>query len=447
MNDPSKSLCIHKWGFPTINLYNKEYKYCCNNWAYRKIDDIENFEEILNSDYEKQRRLEMFKGVQHSDCRKCWDVERRGGISLRIKRNEIFEQHYANELMSEFGTTDLKKLQDLVTIDSKIISHISSPHRLEIKLGNVCDLKCIYCGPDSSSRWIGDHLKTGKISKEKASELRHDHTPEDHTNQFWQWFNNVDKSRLRFISIVGGEPTISPEFSDWANKLLSVFGDIPRKQIILSITTNGNTKHNQLDEFMDGVSKLSRIFTVNVNVSIENTHRQAEFVRTNLSWDRLEKNMDTFLTSKHIDNVFLASSTTVLSLPSLPEFLKWRKNLMDKHNRIIYIGQNIVRYPSYLFPFILPNTFVRYVDEAINFFDTNESEIGGSFFKQQYIQYLNGLKTGLASGTTEDSSTLAEFYKNMNKLSEDTGENFTDIFPKLKSFYSHCMQIHQNINH
>jgi MoaA/NifB/PqqE/SkfB family radical SAM enzyme len=79
------------------------------------------FDEIRTSDQMKQLRKEFINGEQPATCRKCWAVEDAGGTSKRM--------HTLNRLkhmgISPEWTEDAKPLMFL-----------------DLKLGNICNLKC-----------------------------------------------------------------------------------------------------------------------------------------------------------------------------------------------------------------------------------------------------------------------------------------------------------------
>ena len=93
------------------------------------------FKHIQDSDYMRDLRTDFLMGDRPDTCVKCWAVEDAGGTSKR--------QHTLNRLkhmsMGESWTQDAKPLMFL-----------------DLKLGNICNLKCRICGSWSSSQFASE---------------------------------------------------------------------------------------------------------------------------------------------------------------------------------------------------------------------------------------------------------------------------------------------------
>ena len=90
------------------------------------------FESIQNSQYMSQLRQEFLAEQRPATCRKCWAVEDAGGTSKR--------QHTLNRLKHiDMGASWNKDAKPLMFLD--------------LKLGNICNLKCRICGSWSSSQF------------------------------------------------------------------------------------------------------------------------------------------------------------------------------------------------------------------------------------------------------------------------------------------------------
>lgn len=439
MIDPKETICVHKWGFPVVDFFNKKYKLCCNNSNYRTINDNDTFDSILNSDYEKQRRLEMLQGIKHHDCIKCWKIEEIGAVSPRIRQSTlrpVFEEYYSQTLNEEFGTTDLMKISNSVNINSKILTATDMPYRLEIKLGSLCDLHCIYCYNNASTQWALTDLKDGIISKERYTELTRNVISNEYSDNFWKWIKNSNKDNMRYIAFTGGEPTLSPEFYNQVDLLLFAFNDVPDKKIICCIVTNGNTPKKKYNKFIEYLTKLSKKFIIHLYLSVEAIENQAEFIRTNLKWQTFENNLHTSMTSGLVDELFLGSAWNNISIPRLIKFLQWHKTLIEKYDKMIMISRNIVTGPEYFSPFILPANFTKHIDKCLEF--VNETTYPDALFKQNFLDFLNVIKTGISASTPCSNETLINFYIHINKTSNYLGVNFEEIFPEMIDFYNNC---------
>jgi glutamate-1-semialdehyde 2,1-aminomutase len=159
MNIPHDKFCVLPW----ISLEASPIgtvRPCC--LAEKEIQDnhgnkfelsTADFKSIQDSDYMKDLRTEFLIGHLPETCSKCWAVEDSGGTSKRM--------HTLDRLkhidMGENWTQDAKPLMFL-----------------DLKLGNICNLKCRICGSWSSSQYASEELKfvkdkiTNKIPDKKT---------------------------------------------------------------------------------------------------------------------------------------------------------------------------------------------------------------------------------------------------------------------------------------
>ena len=154
---PPHTICSLPWtGVETSP--NGEARVCCladnlitqpNGHPYNMQEH--SLQEAFQSDYMKKLRQEFLDGKKPSTCNKCWSVEQAGGKSKRI---------LAYDMLEHKGVFDKIDYQN---IDPKTIQF------LDLKLGNICNLKCRICGSWSSSKWAQesiDYLKADGTSKE-----------------------------------------------------------------------------------------------------------------------------------------------------------------------------------------------------------------------------------------------------------------------------------------
>jgi len=84
-----------------------------------------NFQDIQNSNHMRSLRQQFLAGEQPQTCRKCWSEERAGRTSKRMHTLDRLK-HMG---ISEEWTQAAKSLMFL-----------------DLKLGNICNLKCRICG-------------------------------------------------------------------------------------------------------------------------------------------------------------------------------------------------------------------------------------------------------------------------------------------------------------
>ncbi len=87
----------------------------------------------FNSEWMGELRQALNQNVKHRNCKVCWQDEKNGQDSRRLRENRTFK----------------KNILQLST-ESAIAAQ---PVSLDLKLGNLCNLKCRICGPYSSTKW------------------------------------------------------------------------------------------------------------------------------------------------------------------------------------------------------------------------------------------------------------------------------------------------------
>jgi MoaA/NifB/PqqE/SkfB family radical SAM enzyme len=224
-----------------------------------------NFTDIRNSDHMSNLRREFLRGEQPATCRKCWAVEDSGGTSKRM--------HTLNRLkhmgISPEWTTDAKPLMFL-----------------DLKLGNICNLKCRICGSWSSSQFATEELKFVKDNKKQSFHyqmLRDGAWPRSNS-QFWTELNN-SLTDIRYLEFTGGEPFMIQEHFDLLETLVERG---VAHQVEIHYNTNG-TQYPAQAEYI-----WQHFRHVEIAFSIDDVEQRFEYQRTNAVWSEVCENIELF---------------------------------------------------------------------------------------------------------------------------------------------------------
>jgi MoaA/NifB/PqqE/SkfB family radical SAM enzyme len=154
-----------------------------------------NFVDIQNSRHMRRLREQFLEGERPQTCRKCWNEERGGRTSKRM--------HTLDRLKHSIADTEW-------TADAKPLMF------LDLKLGNICNLKCRICGSWSSSQFATEEINQLPREQQKSSHayqmLRAGAWPRENA-QFWQQIDSV-LTDIRYIEFTGGEPFMIDEHFD-----------------------------------------------------------------------------------------------------------------------------------------------------------------------------------------------------------------------------------------
>lgn len=243
-----------------------------------------NFQDIQNSTHMRHLRQQFLDGEQPQTCRKCWSEERAGRTS---KRMHTLDRMKHMGISAEW-TTDAKPLMFL-----------------DLKLGNICNLKCRICGSWSSSQFAAEEIANTRPEQRKTSHayqmLRAGAWPREN-NQFWSQIDSVVDD-IRYIEFTGGEPFMIEEH-------FAMLQGMVDRDIAHNVEIHYNTNGTQYPEQAEAIWRHFK--TVEIAFSIDDVGERFEYQRSNAVWAEVCANLDRFRDLKQIHpNIELQVCTTV----------------------------------------------------------------------------------------------------------------------------------------
>jgi organic radical activating enzyme len=225
------------------------------------------FSEIQNSDNMKQLRQEFLDGKKPQTCRKCWKEERAGRTSKRMFTIERLKHMLPD--------------QDW-TVDAKPLMFV------DLKLGNICNLKCRICGSWSSSTFATEELANLAPDDDKKTNhhyqmLRQGAWPRENS-QFWSEISDIS-DQIRYIEFTGGEPFMIQEHFDMLQGLVD-------RGLAHNIEIHYNTNGTQWPEQAEAIWKHFKI--VEIAFSIDDVEGRFEYQRSGAVWSDVVTNMQRF---------------------------------------------------------------------------------------------------------------------------------------------------------
>jgi sulfatase maturation enzyme AslB (radical SAM superfamily) len=241
------------------------------------------FADIQNSNHMRSLREEFLAGQRPETCRKCWNEEDAGRTSKRMHTLDRLKHSLDNA-----WTTDAKPLTFL-----------------DLKLGNICNLKCRICGSWSSSQFAGEEISFTPRAEQKSSlayqMLRAGAWPKDN-DHFWSEINSV-LEHIRYIEFTGGEPFMIDQHFDMLQHIVDCgIAD----QVEIHYNTNGTL-------FPDRGPDIWKHFkTVEIAFSVDDIGSRFEYQRSNASWGTVKDNVNRFrIMRESMPNLQLQCCTTV----------------------------------------------------------------------------------------------------------------------------------------
>jgi len=225
-----------------------------------------NFADIQNSNHMRDLREDFLAGKKPQTCRKCWNEERSGRTSKRMHTLDRLK----HVLKEENWNSDAKSLMFL-----------------DLKLGNICNLKCRICGSWSSSQFASEEIAFLPREEQKSSHayqmLRAGAWPKENT-QFWTQIDSV-LFDIRYIEFTGGEPFMIEQHFDM---LQGIVDRGIAAQVEIHYNTNGTHWPAR------GPEIWKHFKTVEVAFSIDDVGARFDYQRTNADWAVVLDNITSF---------------------------------------------------------------------------------------------------------------------------------------------------------
>jgi MoaA/NifB/PqqE/SkfB family radical SAM enzyme len=230
-------------------------------------------ETVYHSDYMKNLRQQFRQGQKPATCSRCWDEEAAGRDSKRIHTQVRLKELYPQV--------------DWMNDDPDQLWFV------DLKLGNICNLKCRICGSWSSSKWAQEEMAYLPAEVDKKSHiaytwLRQGAWPRK-TETFWDNMRAL-LPNIKYFEFTGGEPWLIQEHFDLL-KYAVLRGH--SKHIDIHYNTNA-TQVPSLEHF-----KLWREFgRVDIAFSVDNVGERFEYERYGADWKKANAIVDATHTAK-----------------------------------------------------------------------------------------------------------------------------------------------------
>lgn len=283
---------------------------------------------IWNGDDFTKIRRAMLEGERIPHCQVCYDHEANGFVSRRQNMNQFFPQHRDTE----------SNFRDCI-IDPSSPLTAKPPIYFDIRLGNICNLKCRMCGPESSSQLEGDEVAVKWHSSPETPRVGLDVSEWPEAVDLLEQLKVFCVGAVR-IDLMGGEPTLNEsqlEILEYmVEKNLAMNVDLG---IISNLT---NVRKRAFDLF--GMFKSTEI-----RISIDGIGSVYDYIRFPGRWDAVSRNIKQLQAS--YPNFKLKAFPTIqaYNILNLTEILDW-----CVENHLFCELGNILFLPPYLNVFVLP---------------------------------------------------------------------------------------------
>jgi radical SAM protein with 4Fe4S-binding SPASM domain len=372
------SFCILPW----IHLYigtDGNVLPCCMADQQLPLGNINNdgIEHIVNSARALDLRSNMLSNKKSKECSQCYVQEDVGSKSYRQSSNQRWQ----------VPATDIK-------IDNFM------PKYLDIRVSNLCNLKCRMCSDYFSSAIAQENKElygipnTIKIEKKDAIE------------KISKYLASVEK-----IYFAGGEPLLIQEHYDILDRLIAV----GNTNVEITYNTNFTKlqfKHRHIFDLWKQFSNIT------IGASLDAMGPAAEYIRHGTVWDDIEKNLTQL--QKECPHVKFTVTSTVhmLNIESLIQ--------LQKHWHQIPFSFTKLAQPEHLTVQVLPLHHKQRLAKIINL------HVNWLQDKEKYPLALAWQSIVKYMFADDCSYKLKEFKRLTLELDQYRKESFQSVFPQYK---------------
>ena len=338
LSKTSKTFCMH----PFTGLATREdgaIQVCCRSHPIGQILD-NSLEEIWNNENMLRIRKQVLNNERPKECSPCFNLEDQGVESLR-------QRHIAGKIPEariKLYPNALDDLQDDFSMPFKFPT-------MEIKLNNLCNLKCRMCHPMDSTSWndweqIEEfYIKDKNFTVDSIRTLNLIKKPyldkfDDNPN----WWNSFEKviPYFRRAEFAGGEPLMDPQHYRILN-MLKPYGHQIEIKYATNLTVLGIKGGRTVWDYWPHFKSVA------VNVSIDGIDSVYEHIRGNSNWKDVVDNIRQIQSIPNISRIVGAVAVQVGNVLTLDKMIEI---FLDDLGIVFYT--NMVNYPKALCPQVLP---------------------------------------------------------------------------------------------
>ena len=390
---------------------------CCVGKNFKTVQLNRNtFSEVWNSDEINEVRRKMLSNEYVELCKTCYDEEKSGIASHRVRSNESW-----NKTINKKDV--LKNISSGKAYTGPVLS-------LDLRIGNTCNLACTMCSPNESTLWIRQmeqlqknlsYFDLKKPIKSLTSYLSAQIS--NSQSHLMKWHEREDLwedlktqlSHVKEIVMGGGEPFLIPSQEKIVNYCIE---KNYAKNIELYYHTNGTLIKKEFFE------KWKHFKKVMLFISLDGVGEKNRYIRYPANWEKLVENIKLVdeESPKNVESMILCT-IQVKNMYYLSELCEWVKSQNFKkvqayYEDLIYTG--LVHEPPYLsiqiYPKFVKEKITKNFQQLTKLYGTKANRF------QDLVTFMN----------QEDKSVyLDQFRRYIEGLDKTRKTNFKNTFSEL----------------
>ena len=413
----SNTFCMH----PFTGLATREdgaICACCRSHPVGFIDK-DSLESIWNNDAMKRIRKQVLNGERPIECEPCFSLEDQGVESLR-------QRHIAGKIPEarvNLYPDALNKLAEDYSMPFEIPT-------IELKLNNLCNLKCRMCHPMDSTAWndwseVKDFYKAeGNIMYAIVEKHNLERNPFlDKFQDSPEWWASLEKllPHFRRVEFAGGEPLMDPQHYRILD-MLAPYGHQIEIKYATNLTMLGKNNRTVWEYW-------PKFKSVAVNVSIDGIGSSYEYIRGNASWSELINNIKQIQTITNISRIVGAVTVQVSNVLVLDKIVEYFLNDLG-----IIFHTHRVEYPKLLSAQVLPVPLRKLAISRLEQVSLRVKDFKLCKDPEVLAYTLGQIKDNINYLQRDQSDKWVDCVEFNRKLDVTRNQSFFDVTPEFKPY-------------
>lgn len=411
----TKTSCQSKWTWSAIYL-NQLSTASCHRVKPLKFS-LEEFDDFHNIPKKLEDRRRMLNNEwplgddqwPHGGCESCKYVEDSGGFSDRMHNNGI-RGLTPPELLTDFSAVKV------------------TPQIVELFAQNTCNLQCIYCNANLSSKIEQENVKFGHFEQDgvKIPVVRVPEATKEYFDRFLSWLD-TNIQNIKRLHLLGGETFLQ---HDLMNSVLDIIERKPNPQLQFCTFSNCNVPDRIWDEYTSRIKDLKlrgHIEEFDLTISIDCWGPQAEYVRSGLDLEKLEKRL-AWASEQDWLRLNINQTITAMTIKTMPELIE-KINQYSTKKQIGHYFQFFTSPANSLFQH--PNIFA-YEHWSADFERIFDAMIDDDkYHHKDALQRMRGLQKQLQQVTQTNWASVKKLQIYLDELDRRRGTNWRNLFSWL----------------
>jgi len=390
---------------------------CCRSHPIGNIQ-CQSLEEIWNNNTMQRIRRQVLNNERPKECEPCFNLEDQGVESLRMR-------HIAGKIpearINLYPNTPLLEVMPFEI------------PTMELKLNNLCNLKCRMCHPMDSTSW-NDWSEVKEFYKNEGNIMyaiveEHNLERKPFLDKFQddpKWWAALEKNLpyFRRVEFAGGEPLMDPQHYKILD-MLAPYGHQIEIKYATNLSTLGIKGGRSVHEYWP------KFRSVAVNVSIDGIGDVYNYIRGNGDWSTLVQNVQEIQKISNISRIVGAVTVQASNVLMLDKMIEY---FLDDLGIVFHTHR--VEYPKVLSAQVLPPKLRALAIQRLQEVSYRVKDFKLVKQHPQLLEYTLGqIKDNINYLNARDQHDKWQECIEFNaRLDKTRNQSFTDVTPEFKAY-------------